>query len=400
MTIPRLGKERLSIQQIGRVRFWFGLSAGLLSALWIAWLFGYSREVFRFMTSIATDLLVPKENELQFYNYFFSALATVLGLSIAIWIWMGNHSHKRKKDRIFKQLAQTNALLVFWLILMVVARFTSLLPIVLTGSPGYDNHLNLYESYRVLLFLLPIIVFTQSWFTVKMAYRANKWIIISLVISIIVTIVLKKTTSINQEFLNTAYFHQFEKDFRYIDEEISTAEKEYHLTFSAETIETLRKWHSESAIEQMENIKAAFSKNHQVSMDTVILQKIIVHNCKPSYWSRYGRNSLRDWHYALPNDILKQIGYSDPDSDKTKELFLVLQEEIDLVNTPLIPYNEYRKYTWTERRRNSDARYNIPVVLMQQLSHVRDSLIDDHRYEGLIELLPEIKNRRLQRATQ
>ncbi|WP_027585634.1 hypothetical protein [Prolixibacter bellariivorans] len=398
--MPRFGKERLSIRLIGQIRFWFGLSAGLLSALWIAWLFSCSREVFRFMTCFSADLLVLKGNELKFYNYFFSALATVLDLSIAIWIWMGNHSHKRKKDRIFKQLARTNALLVFWIILMVVARFGSLLPIILTGSPGYDNQLDLVDEFPILLILLPLIVFTQSWFAVKLVYRANRWIIISLVISIVFTVALKNTTSINQEFLNTAYFQKFEKDFRYIDEEISIAEKEYHLTFSAETIETLRKWHSEGAIEQMESIKAAFSENHPVSMDTIILQKIVIHNYKPSYWARYGRNSLRDWHYALPNDILKQIGYSHPDSDKTKELFLVLQEEIDLVNTPLIQNNEYRNYTWTERRRSLGRRYDIPVALMQQLSDVRDSLINDHQYEELSKILPEIKNSRLQGTAQ
>lgn len=400
MTIPRFGKEQLSIQQIGRVRFWFGLFAGLLSALWIAWLFSCSREVFRFMTSFSADLLVLKENELQFYNYFFSALATILGLSIAIWIWMGNHSHRRKKDRIFKQLARTNALLIFWIILMSVARFGSLLPIILTGSPGYDNQLDLVDEFPILLILLPLIVFTQSWFTVKLVYRANKWIFISLVISIIVTVVLKKTTSINQEFLNTAYFHQFEKDFRYVDQEISIAEKEYHLSFSSETIETLKKWHAEGAIEQMESIKAAFSENHPVSMDTIILQKIIIHNYKPSNWARYGRNLLRDWHYALPNDILKQIRYFQPQSDETKELFLALQEEIDLVNTPPIQNNEYRNYTWTERRRSLGRRYDIPVVLMKQLSDVRDSLINDYQYEELSKILPEIKNSRLQRTAQ
>ncbi|TXD82989.1 DNA cytosine methyltransferase [Subsaximicrobium wynnwilliamsii] len=43
--------------------------------------FNYFRELFRFFTALSAALLILEESELKFYNYFFSSLATVLGLS-------------------------------------------------------------------------------------------------------------------------------------------------------------------------------------------------------------------------------------------------------------------------------------------------------------------------------
>ncbi|EPR70863.1 hypothetical protein ADICYQ_0859 [Cyclobacterium qasimii M12-11B] len=49
------------------------------------------------------DLLILEENELLFFNYFFSFLSSVLGLSITIWIWMLN------KNKIEERTEFTNS---------------------------------------------------------------------------------------------------------------------------------------------------------------------------------------------------------------------------------------------------------------------------------------------------
>ena len=111
-------KEKISIQNIGKQRFWIGIVSGLFSAIMISLTFNHFRELLRFFTTLSADLLILEESELQFYDYFFSSLATVLGLSITISIWMTNNNHKRKKDKIYKQLSRTNIFFTFWLILM------------------------------------------------------------------------------------------------------------------------------------------------------------------------------------------------------------------------------------------------------------------------------------------
>ncbi len=393
MTNIRFRKEKISIQDIGRQRFWIGVVAGLISAISISLFFNHSRESLRLLTSMSADLLILKEKELLFFNYFFSFLATVLGLSITIWIWMQNKKHNRRKDRIYKQLSITNALLIFWVILMIISRFGSILPLVLFGTPGYDNHLSLYEEFLDMFVLLPIVVFMQNWFIVRLVYQAGKWIFLSLLFCIMTAFTLQLTTTVNQEKLNSAYHQRFESDYNYIDQEIKIAKEKYGTDFDEQTIEILKKQITESSVEQIAGVKKAFSSDRPVSMDTIILQKIIIRNFKEGRWYYYRRNSIENWRYAQPIDILKQLNYFDQNSKETKELFVVLKEMIDLVNSPEIHWEEYKNYTETERRRSLGARYNIPDPLIEQLKEVRTRLLEDDRYSDFCKDLQVIKDR-------
>jgi len=395
MSENRFGKEKISIQNIGRQRFWIGLIAGIFSAISISLAFNYSREVFRLFTSMSADLLILNSIQLQFFNFFFSTLSAVLGLSISIWIWMSNPRHKRRKDRIYKQLSRTNSLLIFWVILMVIARFGSILPIILYGMPGYDNQLNLFEEYWLLFVLMPLVVFFQNWFTVRLVYRAGKWIFISFLGCLLAAFTLNQTTTVDQGKLNALYFKRFEKDYQYIEQQISRAEKNYDIDFNSETIDVLKKWHTESSIEQVMSLKSAFSRNSSVSMDTIILQKIAIRNFKQGRWHYYRRNSIENWHYALPKDVLRQINLTKSYENKTRELFNILQEQIELVNTAEIDWEEYENFTETERRRSLGAKYNIPRLLINQLKSVRDSLVKVGEYQEFTKELPEIKNDRI-----
>ncbi|WP_111671509.1 hypothetical protein [Algoriphagus litoralis] len=393
MTNIRFRKEKISIQNIGRQRFWIGIVAGLISAISISLFFNQSRETLRLLTSMSADLLILKKNELLFFNYFFSMLSTVLGLSITIWIWMQNRKHNRRKDRIYKQLAITNALLIFWVILMIISRFGSVLPIILFGNAGFDNHLNLFDEFWILFVLLPIMIFLQSWFTVRLVYQSGKWIFFSLLFCIMTAFTLQLTTSVNQEILNSAYHQRFEKDNNYIDKEIKIAKEKYGVNYNEQTIEILKKQITESSMEQIARVKKAFSSDRPVSMDTIILQKIIIRNFKDGAWHYYRQNSIENWRYALPIDILRQIDNYERSSNQTKELFEILKEMIDLVNTPEIHWEEYQNYTETERRRSMGARYNIPDPLKEQLKKVRTRLLEDDRYSDFSNDLKAIKDR-------
>ena len=46
-------KNKISIQNIGCQRFWFGIIAGLISAISISLIFNQTREVFRFFTGLS-----------------------------------------------------------------------------------------------------------------------------------------------------------------------------------------------------------------------------------------------------------------------------------------------------------------------------------------------------------
>ena len=386
-------KEKISIENIGKQKFWTGIISGLISAITISLIFNYFRELFRFLTGQFADLLILEESELQFFNYFFSSLATVLGLSITVWVWMTNNNHKRKKDRIYKQLARTNNLLIFWLILMMIARFGTILPLILYASPGFDNQLNLFEEYWFLFILIPIVIFSQNWFTVRIIYRSEKWILLSFLICIVIAFTLKKSTSINQEIFNDSYHEKFEKDYKYIDEQIKKAKIEYGIEFNENTINTLKKWHTESSTQQVKSLKSAFSKDKKVSLDTIILQKTVIRNYKNGGLNNYRHNSIENWHYALPLDVLRQLEFFDINSNESKELVEIIKEQINLINTPEIGWKEYDKHSDTEIRKSFGIKYNVPKQLIEQLEKVRNNLMNDKKYYEISKDLPELKQR-------
>ena len=391
MTV-KFRKEKISIRNIGKPRFWIGIISGIFSSIAISLTFNYFRELFRFFTTLSADLLILEKSELEFYNYFFSSLATVLGLSITVAIWMTNNNHKRRKDKIYKQLSRANIYFTFWLILMMIARFGSVLPFILYGVPGYDNQLNLFEEYWLLFVLIPIVVFAQNWFIVRLIFRSAKWIFFSFLICIAITFTLNSTTSINQEILNNAYYKKFESDYNYIDQQINNAKIEYGIEYKESTIETLKKWRTESATEQVISLKSVFSGVKKVPLDTIILQKIVIKNFKEN-GRYYRRNSIDNWRYAFPKDILKQLKLYHINSNESKELIEILKEQIDLINTPEIDWEEYDKHTETEIRKSFDVKYNVSNQIIKQLEKVRDSLINDNKYYGISKDLPELKPR-------
>ncbi len=389
--IRKFSKEKISIQNIGRQNFWIGIVLGLFSAIIITLTFNYFRELFRFFTTLSADLLILRELELQFYNYFFATLGTVLGLSITVSIWMSNNNHKRKKDRIYKQYARTNIIFLFWLIFMMIARFGSVIPFVLYGMPGYDNQLNLFEEYWLLFILIPIVVFSHNWFIVRRIYHSGKWILFSFLICLLTAFTLKITTSVNQKILNKTYFKKFETDYNYVDQQLAKAKIEYGIEFQEKTISILKKWHTESSIDQIMSLKSTFSKDNKVSLDTIILQKIVIRNFKEGGWY-YRRNSIENWHYAYPVDVYRQLEFYDINSNESKELLEIIREQINLVNTPKIDWKEYDKHTDTEIRKSFGVKYNVPEPLIEQLEKVRDNIMNDKKYYQIQTNLPEIKD--------
>ncbi len=130
-------------------------------------------------------------------------------------------------------------------------------------------------------------------------------------------------------------------------------------------------------------------------MDTIILQKIMIRNFKRQNSYYHPRNSIENWHYALPMDVLKQISFAKSDENKIKELIQILREQIDLVNTPEIDREGDKIFTETELRRSRGAKYNIPASLIYQLEAVRDRLMNMESYYDFTIELPEITNQRI-----
>ncbi|WP_299107663.1 hypothetical protein [uncultured Tenacibaculum sp.] len=388
-------KEKISIELIGKQRFWFGVIAGVTTSIAISLIFNRIREIIRFLTSVSEDLLIFEPNELSFFNYFFASLSTVLGLSITIWIWMGSPLHKRKKHKLYKQQIRTNTQLFFWLALFLTAQLGCLFLFLILGevSNYFDHPINLYKDHALLFILIPIVIFTQNWFLVRRIYKTGKWIFISLIVSTVIVFTLTKTTTVDQNIVNHNYFTKHKLLFSYTEKAISKAEIDYGIKFDNKAITALKRRKSSSSVDQIWNIKHAFSRDQKVSIDTIVIQKILIHNLKARGDYRYHgeARTLTNWDYALPKDILKQINYFKSTSNETKELFEVLKEEILLVNKSKIILDDSKDFSYhpSDKEKN-ELKANI--MLVEQLIEVRDILKNQEKYADLSILLPEIKN--------
>ncbi|MFT4523247.1 MAG: hypothetical protein ACI8ZN_002199 [Bacteroidia bacterium] len=120
-------------------------------------------------------------------------------------------------------------------------------------------------------------------------------------------------------------------------------------------------------------------------MDTIILQRIILHNLKG-----YGSHQLR-LPYALPTEVISQLQFHDSSSAETKELFKLMSEQINLINTPPIAEEDFGKYTETERSRSLLASH-LPEFFVWQFQFELARLKSLAKYSKYIRLLPEISH--------
>lgn len=399
MRNTRISKDYISIRIIGIKRFWVGVAAGLFSSVSLSLAFNYTRELYRLITGIEPDLLIPDKQEFLFFDIFFASLAATLGFSISVWIWMNNNNHLRKRDRINKQLARTYSLLAFWVFFGVVARFGTNLPIILYSRFGYENHLNLIDDFWLIFVLIPIVIFFQNWLGVRLVYRAGKWILLSFICCAIMSYIILKTTGLNRDIVNTNYFLRYETELLYIDSTLLEAKNKYGIEFEDKTVNSLKKLSAESSLDQVENVKLAFKNASKVSLDTIILQRIILHNLKDSYLQYYFRpNSIDNWQYALPGEILNQIYLYGPETQETEELFHILNEQIKLANLSLKHYSqlyEYDNLTYLEIKRMSYAKFHLPEPIIGQLIAVLEELENMDDYNKYIEKLEKFKVRRM-----
>src|SRR5690606_30189748 len=133
------------------------------------------------------------------------------------------------------------------------------------------------------------------------------------------------------------------------------------------------------------SLKQAFQTDNIVPLDTLVLEKIVIHNMNRHGLYFYGRHQDKDgnWPYALPENIYKQILKHDIDSIETELLFKILSEQISLFNAPRINWDEWEKYNDYEREK-SNFRRNLMYsteTIQSRLIQVVDKLKSDKRYD-------------------
>lgn len=385
-------KPELSIKNLGKRQFWTGIIIGIFTAFVLSYFFNYSRESLRLITFMA-DPYILTEKEFRLYDLFFASFATSLGFGFTIIYWLTGRN-KNIKKRYLKRFAISNAWMITFIALMLVARFGSILPLIVYGLHGYDGHLDLLHDFWLIFVLLPIYVFFAHWNTIRLIFRTKYWVMLSVVFYILTTFYLYKTTNADRDILNQNYYTHNKQRFDYIDSEFDNAKK-LGVFFSDTTKQILRKEYAERTTDLVLNLKQAFQSDKIVPLDTLILEKIVIHNMNSNGLHFYGRNQDKDrlWPYALPENIYTQIVKRDIDSKETELLFEILSEQISLFNAPRIDFDEWGKYTVYEREK-SYFRRNLMYrteTIQSRLIQVADKLKKDKRYDKYHYLLHDME---------
>jgi len=388
----RFRKEKLSVEIIGKKRFWIGVSAGIISSVFLSMFFDYSREVFRFISIFSEDLIILPKKQLEFFDYFFASFSSVFGFGITLWIWLSNSKINRKKDRLYKRLAQTNILLTIWIFLAIIARFGSSLTLILFGMPGFDNQIDFYSEFWYLFVLIPIVIFLNNWHIVRLIYISGKWILFSFIAIIFCSFILAKVKTVDRNIITNAYHKSYSEEYNYIEKELKIAQT-YNIQFDENTIERLKQINRENAQLQVEMVQNAFNKNGKVSLDTLILEKIMVHNFKKksyNYYNPYDRD--KNWSYAYPEQIYEQIIMRENNDIEVQYLFEILREMILPLKAEEPDWENIEKYSKYEMRQYWQKQFlkRSTNTIISRLVQVENKLRNDLQYEEYQDFLLDI----------
>jgi len=312
-------KEILTINLIGKPKFYLGIIIGLFSALIIFFLFLSTQAILIYDITLTEEkqyLFIPKD--IFFYKYFFSFLSSSLGVLTTLVFWFKNLRPKNKRKLLLIRQSVTFSLLIFWVIFYMLAR---------TPFFFYLEELNISSNFTIIFYLLPIVIFFQGWNIIIRVYKVKNWILISLSIAILTAFTLPSIKLYpTVEYAHELYLKRLSIQHSYIDKTILDAKTKYSIEYDLKTIKTLKQYNTSASNNQVRKIYKSFKRESKVTLDTIILAKMIVHNLKD-----YGYSNTYKL-YPTANLIAKEILKNDVNSKKTKELFELLKEIILFIN--------------------------------------------------------------------
>jgi hypothetical protein len=385
-------KPEISIRKIGKRQFWIGVVIGLFSAVILSFFLNYSREALRMITFMREPLILT-EKEFRIYDLFFAAFSTSIGFGFTIIYWLQGGNIKIRRGYL-RTYTTSNAWFISMIALMVVARFGSVLVILVYSSYTYDGQLDIIKDFWIILLLVPVYVFFVHWNSIRLIFKTRYWVLISVLVYILATFTIFMTITADRDILNQCHYSMNEERFDFIDSEFEQAKK-HGIYFSSTTREVLRKRYDNRIYDLVGNLKQAFRSGAKVSMDSLLLEKIVIHNMNEHSYFYYVNSGNRDtnWPYALPEDVYRQIKMHEIDSKETKVLFQILSEQISLFNAHLLDGSEDAEYTTYEKELSFFKRtlMNRTETIQSRLIQVVDKLKSDEGYKRYHHLLDDIE---------
>ena len=247
---------------------------------------------------------------------------------------------------------------------------------------GYGDELLLLDNYWLLFVLFPIHVFLFGWAAMKLAFRVGNWLYLSSIAFVGLTLLLP--LGIGDVFqVSEAYSENLNaKEYGFVYDEISRYKSLYEVDFEKKQVDNLKYQSTPDSEKQLLELKNAIERNSQVSLDTILMERISFGLSKS--YSRLRGAGIDGWEYAEPKHLVRQLGYFEAEDDETLELVLLLSDMIKLFNAR----SDYHDLSWPQRYL---LRYKYSRPLVDQLRGARELVVSNEKYLDYYYLLPAIE---------
>jgi len=198
--------------EISRFKLIVGILIGLLYSFALYSFLNVSRELFRILSvSENYDLWILTDNQVNFYNLFFAFISVIFGQSICFVFWLDRPKKMFQKQNYRKTTIVNDQRVLNWNFLNWFSRLAALsgLWFGLTIQGGYYIF-SLYPDYNYIFILIIIVLFFQTWNTIRFTYKRNslKWLLYSIVIVSLVSFGLSKLNLIDYKTINQKFFQK------------------------------------------------------------------------------------------------------------------------------------------------------------------------------------------------
>ena len=191
-------KSEFNIERIGRFRFYCGIVLGPIFGLVLNQFF---LKLIQLSDVISELLKANWENPFGknpdfFYSFFWSLFSVSLGFCFTIYLWTSKPLLNNRRETRMNRIAQANSLFIFGVIFLSVFRLLQLY----FGFHYLGNEIK--EEFGVLIFMVPIFIYSYNWVFISRIYKSTKPFLISFIIFVVYGLILSgiKTwgnTSIN-----------------------------------------------------------------------------------------------------------------------------------------------------------------------------------------------------------
>lgn len=222
-------REKISFKEsipISKLRFWAGLVISIFLSFFLYQFFILGRDIFRSYTFTTNfNYLEFTENELLFYNLFYAFLALIIAQTFFLKIIFDtNKKLGEKRIQFYRKKVVHNQNLLIWFFLFCFIKLAVFYGIMNMNSLYWGDYtfsiyecLNFVEEYPYLFLLIILVLFLQSWQSLRVIlHNYLKYMIGSFVFISIVAFAFSKINLVDFE----SYFKKQHAENPYIKENI------------------------------------------------------------------------------------------------------------------------------------------------------------------------------------